>query len=491
HLKSDAISRVLPLGEAISGGGEGSSLISSAIVEPLDLLKKNIANSDVISAVDKPKLNFSKFLKRRNNMDQTERIDAHQSSDIINKANDEAKPQIPDSLRSTNMKSSTSEDSHADNSQIVETKDFSEDTISKTDFIGNDQSHTIKTEMAEILPVGIIPIVGSNLFSPKFMYAMFALLIIAVMKKMQSKLFELADFLDPILQYLVNDKALYPTLYVNRFWYCIAGQILWKHIELGYTRQAKFIEICTNLKPFHGPSVRNLICSYCDSLSDNKINGIIQSCPNIVYLNFNAIGRLAISDTAIINIAHAYPNLLRLDLFECGYISDTAIRAIARSCHNLQHLNLGLFRFISESTQTCACQEVILTSEEEQQLIDKVLLQPGGIDTHSAISEHLIKTNVLSDFHQGYHLRNRKLDFTSPLVRAAYLQERLGSRTHVHTLPNSFEDFIKKRVWQMEFYHAARQLLPKDVHISPDVGAVFASEGWVDFYVDDEHDWMI
>ena len=100
--------------------------------------------------------------------------------DIINKANDEAKPQIPDSSRSTNMKSSTSEDSHADNSQIVETKDFSEDTVSKTDFIGNDQSHTIKTEMAEILPVGIIPIVGSNLFSPKFMYAVLAFLILAV-----------------------------------------------------------------------------------------------------------------------------------------------------------------------------------------------------------------------------------------------------------------------------------------------------------------------
>ena len=167
---------------------------------------------------------------------------------------------------------------------------------------------------------------------------------------MQSKLFELVDFLDPILQYLANDKALYPTLYVNRFWYCIAGQILWKHIELDYMRQAKFIEICKNLKPFHGSSVRNLIFSYCNSLSDNKINGIIQSCPNIVYLNFNAIGRLAISDTAIINIAHAYPNLLRLNLFECGYISDTTIRAIACSCHNLQHLDLGLFRLISEST---------------------------------------------------------------------------------------------------------------------------------------------
>src|SRR6185369_17101821 len=87
RLKSDAISRVLPLGEAISGGGEGPSLISSEIVEPLDLLKKNIANSDVISVVDKPKLDFSKFLKRRKNMDQTENIDTPKSSDTIIKAN--------------------------------------------------------------------------------------------------------------------------------------------------------------------------------------------------------------------------------------------------------------------------------------------------------------------------------------------------------------------------------------------------------------------
>ena len=189
RLKSDDISRVLPLGEAISGGGEGLSLISSAIVEPLDLLKKNIANSNVISAVDKPKPDFSKFLKRRNNMDQTEKIDTPKSSDTVIKANNEAKPQIPDSSRSTNMKSSISEGSHVDTSQIVEIKDFSEDTVSKTDFItrrvapegpGNDQSHTIKTEMAEILPVGIIPIVGSNLFSPKFMYAVLAFLILAV-----------------------------------------------------------------------------------------------------------------------------------------------------------------------------------------------------------------------------------------------------------------------------------------------------------------------
>ncbi|CAJ0877207.1 4070_t:CDS:2, partial [Entrophospora sp. SA101] len=278
HLKLVTISRnlsnqvKLPSGEAklrtsdspiIGGGDEGQSTIAPTI--------KNIANSDVISAVDKPKLNFSKFLKRRNNMDQTEKIDTPKSSDTIIKAN---------ISESTNVEFPTNA------SQASEMINFSGGAIS------------------EILPVRggeVVPIVAGN------------------EKKMQSKLFELVDFLDPILQYLANDKALYPTLYFNRFWYCIAGQILWKHIELDYI------------------------------LSD-KINGIIQSCPNIVYLNFNAIGRLAISDTAIINIAHEYPNLLRLDLFEC-YISDTAIRAIACSCHNLQHLDLGLYMEIQLKEQ--------------------------------------------------------------------------------------------------------------------------------------------
>ncbi|CAH1767657.1 5834_t:CDS:1, partial [Entrophospora sp. SA101] len=49
-----------------------------------------------------------------------------------------------------------SEGGHFDNSQIVETKDFSEEAISKTDFIGNDQSYVTKTEMTKILPIGTL-----------------------------------------------------------------------------------------------------------------------------------------------------------------------------------------------------------------------------------------------------------------------------------------------------------------------------------------------
>lgn len=50
---------------------------------------------------------------------------------------------------------------------------------------------------------------------------------------------------------------------------------------------------------------------------------------------------------------------------------------------------------------------------------------------------------------------------------------------------------LLERTWQMEFYRAATQVLPNSVYISPDVGAKFESNGFVDFYVDDGHNWAI
>lgn len=165
-------------------------------------------------------------------------------------------------------------------------------------------------------------------------------------------IFYLPELLEPILYFLATDKSLYPALFVCQLWYYTAGQILWKHIEfLDSLRQKKFLRICRNLKPFHGVNVRNLIFLFSyDKFSDEDINGIIGSCPNIVYLNFNATHKLAISETAIINIAHSYPNILRLDLLECSFITDTAIKEIAKSCSRLEHLNLGVCGLISEDT---------------------------------------------------------------------------------------------------------------------------------------------
>ncbi|CAJ0842742.1 9524_t:CDS:2 [Entrophospora sp. SA101] len=135
--------------EPVKIGGEmDEKKISNSVSRSEDAFASDIF------AVNKPITikNLSKYLRKKN-MDQIEEIDIPQSSDTVNKANDETKPQILDSSRSINMKSSTS---NADISQIVETKDFSEEVISKTDFIGNDQSYATKTKMAEILPIGAL-----------------------------------------------------------------------------------------------------------------------------------------------------------------------------------------------------------------------------------------------------------------------------------------------------------------------------------------------
>ncbi|CAH1767579.1 12667_t:CDS:2, partial [Entrophospora sp. SA101] len=162
HLKLVTISRnlsnqvELPSGEAklrtsdssiIGGGDEGQSTIAPII--------KNIANFADTFAVNKPIKDFSKFLRKKN-MDKN---DTPQLSVTINKVNEDTKPRNANSSGLSNMKSSTS---NADISQIVETKDFSEEAISKTDFIGNDQSYATKTKMAEILPIGALGLIIWN-----------------------------------------------------------------------------------------------------------------------------------------------------------------------------------------------------------------------------------------------------------------------------------------------------------------------------------------
>ncbi|RUS21168.1 hypothetical protein BC937DRAFT_93423 [Endogone sp. FLAS-F59071] len=53
------------------------------------------------------------------------------------------------------------------------------------------------------------------------------------------------------------------------------------------------------------------------------------------------------------------------------------------------------------------------------------------------------------------------------------------------------DDWLLEHVWQMEFYRAATQILPRNIFISPDVGAHFKSSGYLDFWVDDGWCWAI
>ncbi|CAJ0841677.1 14212_t:CDS:2 [Entrophospora sp. SA101] len=96
---------------------------------PNSVSRSEDAFASDIYAVNKPIKDFSKFLRKKN-MDKN---DAPQLSVTINKVNEDTKPRNTNSSGLSNMKSSTSEDSHA-----------------------NDQNHTAEIEMTEILPVGAL-----------------------------------------------------------------------------------------------------------------------------------------------------------------------------------------------------------------------------------------------------------------------------------------------------------------------------------------------
>ncbi|CAG8717027.1 13004_t:CDS:1, partial [Dentiscutata heterogama] len=162
-----------------------------------------------------------------------------------------------------------------------------------------------------------------------------------------------------------------------------------------------------------------------------------------------------------------------------------------------------------------ATPQVTDMSDEEKRIVDKVLfkkslkIQTNRIPNNSRI----IKTNVLVDI--GKTAGNSTLNFPSPLLRATYLQDRFGYVTRSTSPPKTFEDFIKsvfakmnpkilqnskgkgengrlfERVWQMEFYRASLQILPDDIYPSVDVGKVFRSKGYVDFYINDKRNWAI
>ncbi|RHZ75121.1 hypothetical protein Glove_217g218 [Diversispora epigaea] len=106
-------------------------------------------------------------------------------------------------------------------------------------------------------------------------------------------------------------------------------------------------------------------------------------------------------------------------------------------------------------------------------------------------------------------LFNKNLKLT-PLFRVTYLQDLFDYNiTRSTSPPKKFEDFIKlvfakmnpkilqnskgkgedgqlfERVWQMEFYCALLKVLPGNIFLSVDVGKVFGSKEYVDFYINE------
>ena len=113
------------------------------------------------------------------------------------------------------------------------------------------------------------------------------------------------------------------------------------------------------------------------------------------------------------------------------------------------------------------------------------ILREGRVEFVSPVAR------LLSFFH-------RCISFKQPLQDDFTLQElvhealsRINSKALTHNLGRSKDGMrLLERVWQMEFYRAIYSCLPDEMHISPDVGRIFATDGVVDFYIS-ELQWAI
>jgi len=177
----------------------------------------------------------------------------------------------------------------------------------------------------------------------------------------------LPELLERILYFLVVDKSLYSTLFICQLWYRYDAPILWKHVELkdndlysyyyfpdnyNYCVKdrswlEKFIKLVYGeQKSIYSSNLTHLKIIYYHSLSDNKIKGIIDSCLNIIYLNFKS--STSFSDNALNLIAESYPNLRYLNLWDTREITDKGLCAIAQSYYKLEYLDISYCREITE-----------------------------------------------------------------------------------------------------------------------------------------------
>jgi hypothetical protein len=111
----------------------------------------------------------------------------------------------------------------------------------------------------------------------------------------------------------------------------------------------KFIKLVRGKqKPVYCSNITHLKISYYHSFRNEKIIGIVHSCPNIIYLSFkNSIG---FSNRALELIADSYLNLKYLNLCDdqSGYyicdhareVGSLGLLRIAQSCHKLEYLNI-------------------------------------------------------------------------------------------------------------------------------------------------------
>ncbi|CAG8559533.1 22340_t:CDS:2 [Dentiscutata erythropus] len=190
----------------------------------------------------------------------------------------------------------------------------------------------------------------------------------------------LPELLTEIFSYLTEDKALFPTLFVNRFWYLYSAPVLW--------RKADFIGRLNNVSndELYGiarscPNLRHLKIKWCCGLSDRVISKITQIClleSLSISCNSKGIKRFSklnnMKDTTL--FAQSCINLRYLKLGYSKHITDISIIKIAQNCPYLEYLGLQTSNITDASLKQIAesCPKLLILS-----LVGCQKITDGGI----------------------------------------------------------------------------------------------------------------
>lgn len=213
---------------------------------------------------------------------------------------------------------------------------------------------------------------------------------------------------------------------------------------------------------------------------------------------------------AIFNLSGGHAGLCRITLKKiwerfCNGGSETQM---------LEYLVSSPFQRVLRTTRAFCWMENWNPTVEQSQFIRQALV---SCDSESICNmEWTLNQHVEPFFKSGlFILINEQLQFTAPIMRMAlgqYLFTASGCSSHL--CATNFEEFmirsiermrpsvlrnslgrgtgyLLERTWQFEWYRAAVTAAPADAVVSPDVGAIFGSPGYLDFYVNGRYSWGI
>jgi hypothetical protein len=232
---------------------------------------------------------------------------------------------------------------------------------------------------------------------------------------------------------------------------------------------------------------------------------------------------ISIPDTvrdAVYNITLGHPGLIRQTLSFLRFQYRRGIRDISGM---LRCLVSPDFRdAIKESRALCWIKERQF-DQNETRFLRNALYRMDSKSTFPIDTDNETVSLIISNFkHSGLVTQagngSRNLQFAAPLVRVILGQHLFTAPATLSNLPKAddFENFLVmsicrmrpsilreslgkerlksrlyERSWQMEWYRAASTVVPAMATISPDVGPIFGSTGFLDFYVNSGLEWGV